>query len=55
MTAEVFYEYISNHFLPYLKDQNIEKPVILFVDGHRSHLTKEVSQLCDENGVILWM
>lgn len=53
MTAEVFYEYISNHFLPYLKNQNIEKPVILFVDGHRSHLTKEVSKLCDENGVIL--
>ncbi|KAF2891485.1 hypothetical protein ILUMI_14687 [Ignelater luminosus] len=27
--------------------------IILFVDGHRSHLTKEVSQLSDENGVIV--
>uniref|UniRef100_A0A1Y1LYU9 HTH CENPB-type domain-containing protein n=1 Tax=Photinus pyralis TaxID=7054 RepID=A0A1Y1LYU9_PHOPY len=53
MTSAVFYEYISNHFLPYIQTNNIQKPVILFVDGHRSHLTKHVSQLCDENGVIL--
>lgn len=53
MTSQVFYEYISNHFLSYLKSNNIQRPVILFVDGHRSHLTKHVSQLCDDNGIIL--
>ncbi|XP_050498219.1 uncharacterized protein LOC126879210 [Diabrotica virgifera virgifera] len=53
MTSQVFYEYISNHFLPYLKSNNIQRPVILFVDGHRSHSTKHVSQLCDDNGIIL--
>ncbi|KAJ8931939.1 hypothetical protein NQ314_015101 [Rhamnusium bicolor] len=53
MNSEVFFEYVSNHFIHFLKSENITRPVILFVDGHRSHLTQEVSKLCDENGVIL--
>ncbi|KAF2900640.1 hypothetical protein ILUMI_05553 [Ignelater luminosus] len=53
ITSAVFYEDICNHFLPYLKSHNIQKPVIAFVDGHRSHLTKEVNQLRDKIGVIL--
>lgn len=27
--------------------------VILFADGYRFHLTKHLSHLCDENGVLL--
>lgn len=53
INSEVFFEFISNHFLPYLKSCNIIRPVVLFVDGHRSHLTQQVSRLCDENGIIL--
>lgn len=53
MNSEVFYEYIGNHFLPYLRENDISRPVLLFVDGHRSHLTKHVSQLCSDNGIIL--
>uniref|UniRef100_A0A1Y1LYQ2 HTH CENPB-type domain-containing protein n=1 Tax=Photinus pyralis TaxID=7054 RepID=A0A1Y1LYQ2_PHOPY len=51
MTSAVFYEYISNHFLPYIQTNNIQKPVILFVDGHRSHLTKHesVNSTVDDN------
>lgn len=53
INSEVFFEYIANHFLPYVKSNNITRPVALFVDGHRSHLTQQVSKFCDENGVIL--
>lgn len=45
MNSEVFYEYIANHLITYLKEKAITLPIILFVDGHRSHLTKEVSEL----------
>ncbi|XP_031359109.1 eukaryotic translation initiation factor 5B-like [Photinus pyralis] len=46
MTAEVFYEYISKVFYPYLIAEGITFPVILFVDGHKSHLTYQLSVLC---------
>lgn len=33
--SEVFYEYISNICNKYLNDNEIKRPVILFVDGHK--------------------
>uniref|UniRef100_A0A1B0DMQ7 DDE-1 domain-containing protein n=1 Tax=Phlebotomus papatasi TaxID=29031 RepID=A0A1B0DMQ7_PHLPP len=53
MTSVSFYEYIANVFLPYLDEQQIEKPIIVFLDGHRSHLTLQLSKLCRDNGIIL--
>jgi len=46
MTAETFYEYISNIFEPWLTTHNIERSIILYVDGHSSHLTLPVAQFC---------
>ncbi|CAH2101986.1 unnamed protein product [Euphydryas editha] len=46
MTTEVFYEFIANVFHPYLLNNNIELPVILYVDGHKTHLNFHLSQLC---------
>lgn len=37
MTCESFFEYIANVFNKYLVDNNIPKPVALFVDGHKRH------------------
>lgn len=48
MTSEVFFEYIGNVFHPYLLKENIPLPVIYFLDGHKTHLTYEVSKLCTE-------
>jgi hypothetical protein len=48
MTSEVFYEYIANVFHPFLVSQGVIFPVVLFVDGHKSHLTYQVSVLCNE-------
>ncbi|XP_072395154.1 uncharacterized protein [Diabrotica undecimpunctata] len=48
-----FYEYIENIFNPYLDRNNITRPVILFVDGHKTHLTVQTSQLCTDLKIIL--
>lgn len=47
MTSETFYDYIKNIFHPHLIDKNIKFPVLLFLDGHKSHLTYELSLLCN--------
>ncbi|KYB26861.1 hypothetical protein TcasGA2_TC033511 [Tribolium castaneum] len=46
MTSELFFEYIANVFHPYLVKKGITMPVIYFLDGHKTHLTYEVSKLC---------
>lgn len=53
MCGETFYEYLSNIFHPWLVQKRITLPVILFIDGHSSHLTLHTSKFCDENGIIL--
>lgn len=53
INSEVFFEYMSNHFNNYLDAKNVQRPVILFVDGHRSHLSPEVSTFCSENQIVL--
>ena len=54
MRSDVFYEYIANDFNDWLVKNNIKKPVILFVDGHRSHMSMALSLFCDENGIVLY-
>ncbi len=51
MTCQSFFEYVANVFEPYIK--GIQKPVILFLDGHRSHISLQLSQFCLEKQIIL--
>lgn len=53
MTASCFYEYIANVFVPFLKNENITLPVIVFLDGHSSHLSLELSEFCKDNQIAL--
>ncbi|CAH0723593.1 unnamed protein product, partial [Brenthis ino] len=53
MRSNVFYEYIANDFNNWLVENNIKKPVILFVDGHKSHMSMPLSQFCAENDIAL--
>ncbi|GAB0086561.1 uncharacterized protein DMENIID0001_006470 [Sergentomyia squamirostris] len=53
MTSESFFEYIANVFLPWIVEQKIELPIIVFLDGHRSHTSLSLSKFCAENGLIL--
>lgn len=54
MTSDVFFEFISNDFNKWLITENIPRPVILFVDGHKSHLTMAISEWCHNNEIILY-
>lgn len=53
MTGESFYEYITNIFHVWLLKNDIPLPVILYVDGHSSHITMPLSDFCTKNGIIL--
>lgn len=53
MTCEAFYEYITNIFYPYLQQNNVEFPVVMFLDGHSSHFSLHLSTFCREKGIIL--
>lgn len=53
MTAESFYEYICNIFYPWVVAQKIEFPIILYLDGHKSHVTLPLSEFCREKKIIL--
>lgn len=53
MTSRLFYGYLGNSLLPALRKANVKFPVLLLIDGHKSHITYEVSQLCTENQITL--
>lgn len=36
MTAECFFEYITNVFVPFVREKQIPFPIVIFVDGHVS-------------------
>jgi hypothetical protein len=48
MTAEVFFKYIANVFHLYLVREGIKFSVVMSVDGHKSHLTYQLSFLSSE-------
>ncbi|XP_072394932.1 uncharacterized protein [Diabrotica undecimpunctata] len=48
MTAETFYVYMKSVFHPLLLKNNIQFPVLLFLDGHKSYLTYDLRTLCNE-------
>lgn len=53
MNSETFYEYFANVFIPFVKKKHNNESVIVFFDGHQSHLSEQVSTLADENHVQL--
>ena len=48
MMCEIFCEYIANIFQPFLFSQGVIFLVMVFVDGHKSHLTYQLSVLCNK-------
>ena len=53
MTTETFYEYITNVFYLWLVKSAIKFPVILYLDGHTSHLTMPLAIFCKEHNIEL--
>lgn len=54
MKSDVFYEYITNDFNSWLTKNEVKKPILLFIDGHKSHMTFALSEFCQANGIILY-
>lgn len=54
MTSKTFHSYVCNTLLPFLKQKGITFPILYFLDGHKSHLTYNVSKFCAENGIFLF-
>lgn len=53
MKSETFYEFIANIVHPFLHQNNIKLPIILLVDGHKSHLTYQLSTFCSDLQITL--
>ncbi|XP_017885313.1 uncharacterized protein LOC108628111 [Ceratina calcarata] len=51
--SSTFYQYIANVFYPWCVKQNVQFPVIYFLNGHKSHLSLELSDFCTEHNIIL--
>jgi hypothetical protein len=52
MAAEVVDEYIGKGFALQFGKYNIKCPLIIFVDGHSTHLTYQLRELCSQLGII---
>ena len=44
--------YISQVSDPWLTER-VQRPVLVFADGHKSHLTPETANFCASNGILL--
>ena len=53
MTTLTFFDYISQVFNPWLMEQQVQKPVLVFAGGHKSHLSPETCDFCASNGIFL--
>lgn len=53
MTQLLFFEYMANFFIHWLKQENITPPVVFFLDGHSSHLSYHLSELWSKKGIVL--
>lgn len=51
MCSSTFYECMTNIFNPWVEEKQIQKPILFFLDGHKSHLTLHLSNFCSENGI----
>lgn len=53
MTSQIFFDYIQNILHSNLVKINIQFPIILFIDGHKTHLRYETSMLCRGLNIVL--
>lgn len=51
MTTESFFEYIVNVFYKWLISKCIKFPIVLYLDGHSSHLTIPLVDFCVSHGI----
>ena len=52
VTREVFLEILGD-LVKHLDDNNIPRPVILYMDGYSGHLGPNISDFATQNGIVL--
>ncbi|XP_005108581.1 uncharacterized protein LOC101858516 [Aplysia californica] len=50
--SEIFARWMESAFCPAVA--HLQKPVVLFADGHSTHLTLEIHEICRSHGIILY-
>ena len=53
MMKDTFYAWLGE-FNNFVVDAKIPKPVVLFMDGHSSHISLETGKFASDNGIILY-
>ena len=54
MDSELFCHWLLTCFIPALESRCVKRPVILFLDGHSTHVSLEASDICVANGIELY-
>ncbi|GFN86680.1 tigger transposable element-derived protein 6-like protein [Plakobranchus ocellatus] len=53
VNSEVFRSWLLETFVPHVQD--LPRPVVLFCDGHTSHVSLEVHDICKANGIVYFL
>lgn len=53
MNRDTFYLYLRDIFHPWLLKEKVALPIIVFVDGHKSHVSPLTTELCQKTGIVL--
>lgn len=53
ISSEAFFSWLSSLFYPSIKDK-VSFPIIIFMDGHSSHINIAVSEFCRDHKIILY-
>lgn len=54
ISSETFFAWFSNQFIPAVKETHVAFPIIVFMDGHSSHINLAMSEFCRNNNIILY-
>jgi len=52
--SEVFATWLKDVFVPSINKRQVKKPVLLLLDGHKTHVTMQASDICRSNGIELY-
>ena len=53
ISADCFFGWLANLFVPSIREK-VQFPIMIFMDGHASHVNLAVSTFCREQGIILY-
>lgn len=52
-TQVTFFDYLTNIFYNFLLEEKVKLPIILFIDGHKSHVSLDLSEFCASHQIEL--